>query len=320
MNKLKIPIFLIIIISFFAVSFLMSTPVHADYYCENCAANHACDGITEIVTKFANESCSINFFREDEGTGLSLTEILKFDVNTNTTFNKMWFGTDGVNSVRTIFDALLPIASILAVIFFLLELSERVFSEQFNAEQLALLFVRLGLALLVISNGFDILTVINSICAEVFRIVQEMSEIVANSNALCLFDTVKDMNMFEKAGYVLSLLFSYLFMLIAWVIILVTAWKRVFEIVIYAMFFPIGISDVVRGGLDSSGVSYMKKMAAKFLQGTIALAIIIGYNLVSALALSSGSASGSFGAVILALTVMTLMLQTESIASAIIGS
>ena len=59
------------------------------------------------------------------------------------------------------------------------------------------------------------------------------------------------MNMFEKAGYLLSLLFSYLFMLIAWIIILVTAWKRVFEIIVYAMFFPIGISYVVRGGLDS---------------------------------------------------------------------
>ena len=64
----------------------------------------------------------------------------------------------------------------------------------------------------------------------------------------------------------------------------------------------------------------MKKMAAKFLQGTIALAIIVAYNLVSAMALSTGSASGSFGVIILALTVMTLMLQTEGIATAIVGA
>jgi hypothetical protein len=128
------------------------------------------------------------------------------------------------------------------------------------------------------------------------------------------------MSLFEKAGCILSVLISYLFMLIAWIMILATAWKRIFDIIVYAMFFPIGISDVVRGGLDSSGVSYMKKMAAKFLQGTIVLTIIIAYNLVSSLALSTGSGAGNFGSVILALTVMTLMLQSESIASAIVGA
>lgn len=326
MNKAKISIPIIALIIFTIISFLSSSSVFADYNCDICkdengaSVEHKCDGITQTVTEFANESCNLNFFRDDEGTDLSLTQILRFDTTGNDTFKKMWYGEGNSLSVKKIFDALIPIASILAVIFFLLEIGDRVFMEQFNAEQLALMFVRLGLSLLVISNGFEILTAVSQLCTGVFDIIQNASNIISDNYGTCLFETVNEMDIFQKAGYMLSLLFSYLFMLIAWVVILATAWKRVFEIIVYAMFFPIGISDVVRGGLESSGVSYIKKMGAKFLQGSIALAIIIAYNLVSALALSSGATGGSLGAVILALTVMTLMLQTDAIASAIVGA
>jgi hypothetical protein len=302
---------------------LMATPVHAgSYYCDICGESHdyGSDIATPIVTEFMQDAKNVNFFRNDEGTGLSLTELLEFDVEENDIFNSMWYGDDGVTSVKTIFDALVPVASVLAVIFFLLEIGEKVFSEHFNAEQLVLSFVRLGLALLVIMNGFDILTAINTLCSNIFETVKDSASITTTTGATCFFESASAMSLFEKAGCILSVLISYLFMLIAWIMILATAWKRIFDIIVYAMFFPIGISDVVRGGLDSSGVSYMKKMAAKFLQGTIVLTIIIAYNLVSSLALSTGSGAGNFGSVILALTVMTLMLQSESIASAIVGA
>ena len=309
------------VICFIVISFGMLMPVNAaKYSCDACGVDHDTDIVTVFVVEMANMSSNINFFKEDPGSGIGLTALLEFDTSNNTIFKSLWHGASGMISVKVIFEALIPIASVLATVYFLLELSEKVLSEQFSAEQLIVAFIRLGLALLVILNGFQIMTLISEFCTFVFTTLQKATNVVPANGGICFFNSIKDMNVFEKAGYLLSLLFSYIFMLGAWLLILVTAWKRVFEIVVYAMFFPIGISDVVRGGLQSTGVRYMKTMAAKFLQGAVCLAIIVGYNLVSSMALTSGTAAGSVGTILLALTVMTLMMQSGNIASSIIGA
>lgn len=321
MSKQKSFSLFLSVICFIVISFGMIMPVSAaTYKCEACNKNHDTDALTVFVIEMANMSSSIDFFKDDPGSGIGMTELLQFDTTNNTIFKSLWHGTAGMISVKTIFEALIPVASILATVYFLLELSERVFSEQFNAEQLTVAFIRLGLGLLIILNGFQIITLISEFCTYVFVTLQKATNVIPANGSVCFFDSINDMNIFEKAGFLLSLLFSYIFMLGAWILILVTAWKRVFEIVVYAMFFPVGISDVVRGGLQSSGVRYMKTMAAKFLQGAVCLAIIVGYNLVSSMALTSGTAAGSVGTILLALTVMTLMMQSGNIASSIIGA
>ena len=320
MSKQKIHSIFLTILCFLAISFGMMTPVHAaKYYCGACKTDHEVNFLKAAVLEIADTAGNADFFKDDPGTGFKMTELLAFDIENNEIFNKLWYGNGGTLSVSKVSEAVTPIAVLLAVVYFLLELSEKVFSEQFSAEQLIVAFIRLGLVVLIVTNGFYFLTIISEMCTAVFTALNNAIGVI-NPASRCFLTAIDELNLFEMVAYMLSLLFTYIFMLGAKLLILVTAWKRAFELVVYSMFFPIGIADTVRGGLQSSGVRFMKTMAAKFLQGAVCLAIIIGYNLTSSLALTSGTAAGAIGTVILALTVMTLMLQSGNIASTIVGA
>jgi hypothetical protein len=127
------------------------------------------------------------------------------------------------------------------------------------------------------------------------------------------------MNIVEQIGFLFGIWFNYLFLLVVMLMISISTWRRIFDLVIYSMFFPIGISDIVKGGLQSSGVRFIKLIAAKFLQGAVILAIIVAYNLVSGMILSSGSAAGGFGLIIVSLTVMTLTMNSGNLANSLLG-
>lgn len=321
MGKQKLQSLFLTLVCFLAISFGMIMPVHAvKYHCEACNTDHDVSGIKAAVLEIAEGAGNMNFFKDDPGTGFGLTELLAFDIEGNAIFNQLWYGSGNRISVKTIAEAVTPVAVILATVYFLLELSEKVFSEQFTAEQMIVAIIRLGLVILVVTNAFYFLTGITKLCTFAFQTLNNAIGTISPATGRCYLTAVEELDIFGIVAYLLSLVLTYLFMIGARILILVTAWKRTFELVVYSMFFPVGVSDVVRSGLQSSGVRYMKTVAAKYLQGTVCLAIIVGYNLTSSLALTSGTAAGAIGTVVLSLTVMTLMLQSGNIASTIVGS
>ena len=153
MSKQKSFSLFLSIICFIVISFGMIMPVSAaTYWCDACGENHNTDGMSLFVIEMADQATNINFFKEDPGSGIGLTALLRFDIDNNDVFKSLWYGNGTTISVQAIFDAVTPIASVLTVIYLLLEISERVFSEQYSAEQLIISFIRWGLVLLIILN------------------------------------------------------------------------------------------------------------------------------------------------------------------------
>lgn len=297
-------------------SFVM--PVYADYTCKVCNKEHECNGVEKLIIEITEGAATLDFLKEDEGTNLSLVEILKFDTSGNKVFNALWNGSGGTTSVKSVVDGLIPAGVIIATVFFLLEVGERVFTANYTAEQLALSFVRYGLVLLIATNVFTIITLVNQLATLVFDLLYKQAQTNA-VKGVCCYNIVADLNVFELVGHVLGVLFNYVIVLLCRILITMTAWKRAFEIIVYSMFAPVGIADIVRGGLDSSGVRYLKKVGAKFLQGGVCLAIIIGYNIIVPVILKNPSGSSGIITLILALSVTTLMFQADSISSSIVG-
>lgn len=314
----KIKHILLLIGIFIFVSLFNTSIVYAAYECEACNTTHDVTGIEGIALTFADATTNINFFKDSPSDGFSLTALLEFDVKGNQTFKNLWEGNGkDMVSVKTTVDAVMPVGLVLALVYFALDLSQKVFHHQFNLEQFFASLMRLALATFIMLNAFEILTLVSQLSTVIFREIKASPQ--PKDGNTCLLDFVKDMGIFEQVGYILSMLLSYLIILISWLIILVTAWKRIFNIVVYALFFPIGIADIVKDGVDSTGFGYIKKIFAKFLQASIALAIIKAYNIIATILLSSGSMAGAAGTIIISLTVMTLMLQTESMASTLLG-
>ena len=304
------------------VSLLFTTKVYADvtFYCPYCGTNHT---VESGFQKFVIEACNkidnndiIGKKGDSESTGIDIEDVMKFDTTNNAVFSALWYGGSGNSGVKSLFDALVPIGLVLAVVFWFIELGEKVTTAQFNAEQLALMFVRLALGLIVVSMGFEIITLINKIGSRILDLVSSSMDAVTN---ICSYEEVIKANMIENVGKILirfpSTLVLYLCKLIAYIIV----WKRTLEIVVYAIFFPIGIADSVKGGIQSSSVRYMKRMLAKFVQGAVMYGMFLAFNLVKSFALTAGTFAGAFGSILLSLTLVTLLFQSESISNTIVG-
>lgn len=321
MNKRLKMIILSILICFIIIPMSTIQVVNAGdtVYCPACKDNHKVEGIEGFVVEMAYDATTINFFSDDEGSGLGMSEMLKFDTTTNKIFKALWHGEGDKISVKKVNELMMPVATVIALVFFFLELSEKIFSDSFNAEQLVLSFVRLGLVLLIAGNAFEILTLVSETCTLVFKVLFEALSAIEEGAGSCQWSVVKEMNIIEQIGFLFGIWFNYLFLLLVMLMISISTWRRVFDLVIYSMFFPVGISDIVKGGLQSSGVRFIKVIAAKFLQGAVVLTIMVSYNLISGLLLTSGIGAGSFGLIILSLTVMTLTMNSGNLANSLLG-
>ena len=198
MSKQRLlPLFLAFI-CFLVMSFGMIMPVHAaKYECEACGVEHQVDGVKAAVLKISDTAGSINFFQKDPGSGLGLTELLKFDVNGNDIFRSLWYGSGNKISVQAMSQAVTPIAVLLAVVYFLLELSERVLSEQFSTDQMIVALIRLGVVILIVTNAFYFLTIITEFCTEVYKLLQKATGAITPSAGRCYLSSINELNIAE---------------------------------------------------------------------------------------------------------------------------
>jgi hypothetical protein len=248
-----------------------------------------------------------------------MESVLTFDISSN--FNGMW------ELAETGYRSLIIVGQILASIFFVINLSDKVFSEQFNGEKFFLELAKFFMTLIILSEfGLTIITYGIDFVGVVFTklIALNTNPFTATSSATdCMADKIKQLDNFDCLFEIITNILPYIAMLIAQFCVKLFAWKRILEILVRVICAPIGMADPISGGVNSSGIRYFKKLMALILQGPLIYAVSIAYavlkDVVSAMA-QKGDISFSWIITVLLMAVaVTLIQKTDSLSKELVG-
>ncbi len=311
--------FKILLITFALIALFISIiPMQVNavtFTCPSCGNSHTLDWMQKIDFDFTNEVFSGQLFAKGDmdATGLDVNSVLAFDTSVDgSVFNNLW------DYVGEVYEAMRPLGEILAVIYFLLALMEKAMQDQFNAEQLARSLVRLFAMIIMVRNGFAFCTWGMELSTFMYKKLQELSDFKGNPKA-CKYQACKDRGFFESIANILSMIFPYLLMSIAKLIIRVICWTRVLNLCIRVMFAPIGMADSIKGGTSSQGFKYLKKIISCAVQGTVILGVSVGYNLVCDAITTNGGGTAWLHTIILAAVMVTLVFKANKMADDILG-
>lgn len=313
--KKSISIFLVIL--FVMVLFAGVAVVHADTYtvpCEVHGSHTLDDNFEKEVYMIKYDVMYWSVFNEyDDDDGISLEEVVQFNINGE--FKNLW------NLAQNIYNLLMPVGIVLAVIAVLCEMMTYVSSGNATADNLILYFIKMFVAMFIVLNGFTILTIIFEFCAIAYNAIAPEFGNFTHVNPVCFLDEVQDVFVWDLIMEYIGQLLAYLPIWFARLVIKIVTWSRVILCLVYAAFVPVGIHDMLSGGVTSSGVRYLKTLAAKVLQGAIIAGIYVGYKVVAdAIRQASvGWLAGTSTSAILAIMFMVLVLASDRISEEIIG-
>lgn len=280
------------------------------------------------------------------GNGL-LNDIAEF-LNTINTATVNALNTGVISDVIGIFKGL---AASLVILFFLIELLNEVQKDFVTFERLTVMMLRLLAVTVLIMNLEMIVNGLEELSVLIFNAVKDLAG--SSSNSFEIFgesaatgyrysEVEKEMkDALGKAGIkqalmvVLQLLIPWLISRLCYVVAYVIAVGRSIELIVRAIFSPIGVANLFEDGTRSSGFRYLKKFAACALQlGAIAVILYASNALCNSLigSLSDGymtitkdnlldvlgsSALWSMSAIQLA--VIGITLKAQSICNDILG-
>ena len=280
------------------------------------------------------------------GNGL-LNDIAEF-LNTINTATVNALNTGVISDVIGIFKGL---AASLVILFFLIELLNEAQKDFVTFERLTVMLLRLLAVTVLIMNLEMIVNGLEELSVLIFNAVKDLAG--SSSNSFEIFgesaatgyrysEVEKEMkDALGKAGIkqalmvVLQLLIPWLISRVCYVVAYVIAVGRSIELIVRAIFSPIGVANLFEDGTRSSGFRYLKKFAACALQlGAIAVILYASNALCNSLigSLSDGymtitkdnlldvlgsSALWSMSAIQLA--VIGITLKAQSICNDILG-
>lgn len=217
------------------------------------------------------------------GNGL-LNDIAEF-LNTINTATVNALNTGVISDAIGIFKGL---AASLVILFFLIELLNEAQKDFVTFERLTVMLLRLLAVTVLIMNLEMIVNGLEELSVLIFKAVKDLAGNSSNSfeifgeNAATGYrysEVEKDMkDALGKAGIkqalmvVLQLLIPWLISRLCYVVAYVIAVGRSIELIVRAIFSPIGVANLFEDGTRSSGFRYLKKFAACALQlGAIAV-------------------------------------------------
>lgn len=283
--------------------------------CGMCGGSHDLSelgGLQKTTYNWYNTVYGGELFEQSENGKIGTYEVLQFDTS-NSTFSSLWA------KGREYYDALVVFGKMLVVIYVLVEILEKTTSDNFNAEHLVKCLIKLFVGVIVMDMGYDIVTAGMDFSSAVFGKVATAVGAGTSATGSCVFDALRDNGLFDALVKMAYILFPYLFMLAAKLIIGVICWARVLDIMVRVIFAPIGMADLIQEGTRGSGWKYLKKLVASGLQGAVIIGIIRCYGIITS-AISSGGSNGGWAVTLmLAFVVITVAFKASSIANDIVG-
>lgn len=250
--------------------------------------------------------------------------------------------------VKNIYDSVMvPIALSLLIIYFSIVFIEKTTNEQFNFEQMFLLFAKVVIAVFLIDQAWTILmwfhefglVFLKEFDSHASELNDHTFSIDGDSeNAKMLREVFKnltgtawdeDWSWFDNIkGFFsggIAILFASLFTFIAKVVVYVIVFLRILEIYVRTMFAPIALPDIFYNGLNSSGFRFLKSYLAVSIQVVVIYGTTLLYGQVAAglagLA-NNGADSVQFLVMYLGLTASAigLMLKSQSLVKEFLGA
>ena len=231
------------------------------------------------------------------------------------------------NTLTQIYHIIQPIGCVLLVLYFLLELAERVQAESFNLEQFIRMSCKLLIGVTIMNNGLDLLTAGMNFASGIYEsIAASAASNPLNSTVLDeYYVALKDASFFKCLPYLFELLIPWLMMFLCKIVLYVMVYSRVLELLGRGVFAPIGMSNIFSGGFSSSGYRYFKKFVAVALQGAVIAVILLGMSSLQAViyeGVSNGTIIGLGAAplqIVIALSATMLMIKSQGWANDIMG-
>lgn len=174
------------------------------------------------------------------------------------------------------------IGTSVCVIYFLLELADKMTEKMLSIEQLFVLLLRLVLAVILITN---IVTLLKGFIDFGGALVNELNE---SNIATTLFEEygeeiregLEDIDKLEAVGYAMKLIIPYLIVLVSNVVVYFIAISRSIELTIRTIFAPFAVANIYHDMQRSDGFRYMKKILALSLQSAVCLGICLATSFV----------------------------------------
>ena len=209
---------------------------------------------------------------------------------TDTAIKFLTISSSDFTIAETVYEYVLPIGLVLVVLYFLIDLMEKSTSEHFTAEQFAKMLIKLVIAELLVQNGSKIIVVFCNISNS---LINQINAIAVSSSTLADQMGVADMNSFNSSIVILCnivmAILPWALSIIINILIIVICFSRKLELVVRCTMAPIGMSDLIAGGMNSRGMRYLKKIIAVLFQGVFIVVICKA----SASLLAGNSALGS---------------------------
>lgn len=254
-----------------------------------------------------------------------------FDFSISSEDGKVSLSASIWNVGKAIYNTVLPIGSILVILYCILNIIEGTTHDNLNPEQLIKIFIKLFLGIFLLSRGFDLLEGGINFSNSLLNLINGDKGFAGADNR-AVYEMCKKAGTLNVLGLLLNSLMPYIISLGCSVVIYFMIYSRFIDITIRAAFAPIGMADIFQNGLNSNGIKYFKKFLAALLQGAVMAAILIGGNILSSALVISESEPESFlagitnaagvndgGQLIIYLCVAGLLIKSKSIASDIIG-
>ncbi|MCI6998602.1 MAG: type IV secretion system protein [Eubacterium sp.] len=180
------------------------------------------------------------------------------------------------------------LAASLVILFFLVELLNEAQKDFVTFERLTVMLMRLLAVTIIVMNLELVVNGLEELSVTIFDAVKDLAGSTSNSfeifgeNASTgyryseveddLKDALGDAGIKQALMVILQLLIPWLISRLCYVVAYVIAVGRSIELIVRAIFSPIGVANLFEDGTRSSGIRYLKKFAACALQlGAIAV-------------------------------------------------
>lgn len=226
------------------------------------------------------------------------------------------------NLLTAIYNIIQPIGCILLVLYFLLELAERVQADSFNLEQFIRMTCKLLIGVTIMNNGLDLLKAGMKFSSGVYYSIAGTVENGSANTAILqgYYDGLKNAGFFKCLPYVFELLIPWLIMFLVKIVLNVIVYSRILELLGRGVFAPIGMANIFSGGFNSSGYRYFKKFVAVALQGAVIAVILLGMGQLQNIVYNTVSTLIAGGVqIIIGLASIMLVIKSQGWANDIMG-
>ncbi|HJB27195.1 MAG TPA: hypothetical protein IAA06_00145 [Candidatus Blautia faecavium] len=217
-------------------------------------------------------------------------------MDTFSTYNDMYYSLMNNPVFTSVAGAIMGIGVGIMLIYFLLDLAEKVQDRSFTLQHFMRSIVFMIVAYILIIYSMDLLQGFVAFGQAVANLLNESS--LAEGMAFFEKGTpqydqfkegVSDVKLLPSIGFVIKAILPWLISTIASLIVTFLAVSRIVEMVVRCLFAPIAVSDCFRDGYRSNAIRYLKKFLAISLQYALIIGINVGMSFIIAQAVGANT-------------------------------